>query len=460
MATIGRRQGELGVDVMSKIKVCFVVPYGYPLFNAKADTEFGGAEVRAITFAKALAEDPGYDVTVMVRDQGQPKIQRCGRITVRRTARFGSLPAPVRMLRKLVSRRPRFPYLAFRRWEGSLLWLVPTVAAYMLWSRSVRYVRNLRGAEGTTTRKSYPDYLGADADIYCMFGVSELSADLAAFCESERRAFVLFLASEYDLSDFYRPGSQKTNIYGAPGGLCFESLVKADVVITQTEAQIELLKKRFSRAGVVIRNPIDLVLLADPSSKRSAVLWIGRTDPNKRPELFIELARRFRNQRFVLVLNRFDENKFADILRTAPENVTIVERLSFAETEQLFAQALVLVNTSGFEGFPNTFLQAGKYAVPILSMSVDPDGFITEHSCGIVAQGSFERLVDGLQKLVSDPGFHARCAANVSAYVRNHHEVQERLSELKSLFHTLHRRHEEQEPVTGARATNAGIVQV
>ena len=73
-----------------------------------------------------------------------------------------------------------------------------------------------------------------------------------------------------------------------------------------------------------------------------------------------------------MLMNRSDENIFKEVECAKSLNLEIIEWLPYRKAEALIAGAFALVNTSCFEGFPNTFLQAGKFGVPILSFEVDP----------------------------------------------------------------------------------------
>ena len=94
----------------------------------------------------------------------------------------------------------------------------------------------------------------------------------------------------------------------------------------------------------------------------------------------------------------------------------------------MFAQAFVFVSTSLFEGFPNTFLQAGKYGVPILSYQVDPDDFIERNNCGIVAHGDFDRLVEGMRAIQAHwTSGRGRYSSNIRKYVEENHNLEEQV---------------------------------
>ena len=46
----------------------------------------------------------------------------------------------------------------------------------------------------------------------------------------------------------------------------------------------------------------------------------------------------------------------------------------------------MFVNTSEYEGFANSFIQAGQGGAAILSFEVDSDGVLSRHGAGICAQ--------------------------------------------------------------------------
>jgi glycosyltransferase involved in cell wall biosynthesis len=218
-------------------------------------------------------------------------------------------------------------------------------------------------------------------------------------------------------------------------------LLRADLILTQTDTQRRLLQERFGRKGVILRNPIDLSQIPSGdevgSEREEIALWIGKSDRIKRPEILLQLAAAFPDKQFVMVLNRSDPALFQAVVQNRPANVQILEWVSFQESERLFARAFVLVNTSSFEGFPNTFLQAGKYGVPLLSLQVDPEGFIERHTCGIVAQGSFDRLVNGFHLICSDQDRRSLFARNVQEYVQRHHALEEKIAQLHHLLSDL-----------------------
>jgi Glycosyl transferases group 1 len=80
-------------------------------------------------------------------------------------------------------------------------------------------------------------------------------------------------------------------------------------------------------------------------------------------------------------------------------NLEVASLLPQASLEDLYARAVAVVNTSWFEGFPNTFLEGWSLGTPALSLHVDPDSTIQQNCLGVVCGGSPERLAAEARRL-------------------------------------------------------------
>jgi glycosyltransferase involved in cell wall biosynthesis len=369
------------------LRVCFLSTYAYPLFRPRPGLPLaGGAEVQFHYLARELAKDPQFDVSVVTGDFGQPAVEQCGRVTLLRgyTPRDGDGPA-----------------------------------------------LRLRQAAGTWR------ILGrADADVYLTTATTAGILLVSLFCRLRGRKHAHRTAHEREAGA----------LHSAPGlgpWLYRRGFRMTDLILTQNEDHRAMLRRNAGADAVVLRNGF-------PARERPAeaakthVLWMARCLPWKGPERFLDLAERLPAARFVMVAPGCGGREGASVARRAAglANLTLIEEVPFAETQALFDKALLFVNTSQQEGFPNTFLQAGLGAAPIVSLQVDPDGFLSRHGCGRVCGGSLDELVRTVERLLADPAERSRLGAAAFDCVRRHHDLAAAAATLKDLLRRLAGRQE------------------
>lgn len=95
-----------------------------------------------------------------------------------------------------------------------------------------------------------------------------------------------------------------------------------------------------------------------------------------------------------------------DKIRKMAAQVTNLSFLGFQPldiTESYFDKCKIFVNTSVYEGFPNTFLQSWNRGIPVLSY-VDPDNVIRKNKLGLVVD-SDRQLHESLSEFLSNPSW-------------------------------------------------------
>lgn len=372
----------------SKIRVCFIAPKAYPLFNPAITTVFGGAEVDLYLLATELARDANFAVSFITADYGQAAVENYGGVQVLKSLDF----------------------------RGNAL-----AGAWRVWQALRR----------------------ADADVYLLETASWGVVLALLFCKRYRRRMVYRTAAAGEANGNYRRRHPWL-------GVAFDWVLRrADIVLAQNEEDRENLERRLGLEALVIPN--GHVIPAEVERRRETILWVGRSDPIKRPKEFIDLAQKFPKERFTMICQRATgDDDYEELKATAGKvkNLEFIARVPFAEVEFYFQQAKVLVNTSWTEGFPNTFVQAAKCGAAILSLAVNPDGFLEKYDCGRACGGDFDRLISSLGELITENRF-SKYGENGRKYAAERHDIINIVEEYKFFFRKLraHNKRREKEKI-------------
>ena len=161
----------------------------------------------------------------------------------------------------------------------------------------------------------------------------------------------------------------------------------------------------------------------------------------KQPDLFLDLAERLPRQSCVMIVNAEadQEGLHQRILERAQAmpNLALHVNVPLSEMEQHFARARVFVNTSTYEGFPNTFVQAALNGVPVVSWRVDPDRLLSQEVIGLCAGGSFDRLLELVEDCCASEEKRKALGRRAQEYAYAHHDVNQSAAALKAQVRSL-----------------------
>ena len=108
----------------------------------------------------------------------------------------------------------------------------------------------------------------------------------------------------------------------------------------------------------------------------------------------------------------------------------------YAQMAARFARARILVNTSTYEGFPNTFVLAWLHGAVVLSLGVDPDRRLSRDGLGIAAREPRD-LAAALEALLADDGRASALAARARAHAERQHDMRSVASEYEAVFEAV-----------------------
>jgi glycosyltransferase involved in cell wall biosynthesis len=179
-------------------------------------------------------------------------------------------------------------------------------------------------------------------------------------------------------------------------------------IFVQNEYQRVSIKELYGRNSTILPQLYgDELKEPDYSAKENlTVVWVANMKSIKQPELFIELARRFAIEDKInfIMIGRQDK-KLSSAIEKAQKELTqfnYLGELPNTEVNHFLAKADILVNTSKYEGFSNTFIQAWLNATIVLSMNSNPDEIITKNEIGFMCPNISDLEVK-IRLLLEDP---------------------------------------------------------
>ena len=343
-AAVAARPGKLA-------SVCFVALHAWPVLSGdRVVPVIGGAEVQQAILARLLARR-GHRVSMICLDYGQRDGAVVDGVAVRKT-------------------------FAIHQGVPGLRFLFPRLTS--LW-RALRAV---------------------DADIYYHRSADLWAGVTAEFCRRHRRKLVYAGASNKD----FDPDQGGQIRYARDRWLFRRALARADAIVAQNERQRTACRNNYGREAIVIPSCY-VPPHAQGTAEKNLVLWVGTVHAGKRPALLFELARKLPQRKFVMIGGPGRDPAFYEAMRARAAELPNLEFKGFlplAEVERWFDRGCVLVNTSTYEGMPNTFLQAWARGVPTVA-TVDVEAPV--HRVGT----SIEQLANLVERAIADPAQGKAC---------------------------------------------------
>jgi glycosyltransferase involved in cell wall biosynthesis len=102
-------------------------------------------------------------------------------------------------------------------------------------------------------------------------------------------------------------------------------------------------------------------------------------------------------------------------------NVVVHGQIAKGRVGEFYRRAAFLCCTSDYEGFPNTFLEAWSYGLPIVS-TFDPDQLIAKHGLGMVGR-EISDLRNAVVHLTAENGSYRDVSRRVRAYYEANHTL-------------------------------------
>lgn len=258
-----------------------------------------------------------------------------------------------------------------------------------------------------------------NADVVFVRGARRDFYVIRKVCDLCNTKLVLLGASDRD----FVPGKELILGSKLNAKLYRKGLLKNNYFITQNQFQADNLYKYYGKRSVIIPNIWAKSDLNHSKTKKYDAIWVANLRRLKRAEWFARLAEKIPNHRFAII-GGINEQDYYDNIKSECEKIKNLDFLgakSINQVNELMSESKILICTSEFEGFPNTFLQAWAQNIPVIS-TVNPSNLITDYRLGEIIHTEDE-LYSSILKLLNSIELYQRIQGNIKKYFFENHDA-------------------------------------
>jgi len=367
-------------EVTGKYRVTFRYPPAKELFIDSGLRDVGGAPVQIFTLATELAKDPDYDVCLWV-DGRAPK----GRILGVRLLSGWSDANRIDIFSRLLNK--------------------------------VRFVRSARiAAKGLTVFT-----VQTDADL-------ERLRDAVA----RRGGKTAYRVASDLVFEAPGPGSVVADSFAA-------SIRACDVILAQTKTQQALLAEYFGVLSKVVHSAFQVKEPTANMKPKEHVLWVGQCLSYKRPWIVVEVARALPEIPFVMIMPLVDNDLAKALLdQLMPlQNVSFIDYVPYAEVQSYYDIARIVLNTSLFEGYPNTLNQTAQARSVYISLKWNADDVLGADGMGFCCENDVSRFIAMIEQVYHDTVLQDKIGERAFQMLKKNNALEAVVREYQSLIREL-----------------------
>ena len=221
-------------------------------------------------------------------------------------------------------------------------------------------------------------------------------------------------------------------------------LQNSSAIICQNNYQYnQLLKKYPNKILDILFNPFYLNknILSEQFKKRNYIAWIGVFQKQKNLPLLFDIAKSISSVKFKIAgiasktVDAETNQALSNLMKL--KNVEFVGYLSRKEVIRFLSKSIALLNTSHYEGFSNTFLEAFSVGTPVIvNRHSDPNHIIKEHSLGYSVEKK-EEFIELIKSMLHDEDRFKQMSEDCMEYVQVKHDPQVLASRLIDIVKEL-----------------------